>query len=204
MSNNKKGIFVALGIVLVVGIGLSTFLVLNQKKTVPVSVQPESTSIAETESSLETETKSVTIEPETILESASESETVTEQETVVESEETSAPEVISTPASAPMPIPEPNTTPADNTTSQSQDGTDNTAIPPQPPVNTGSSTDQTNTGTATQTPPVNTTPPVNNNTGADGFTRDESGAIVTDGSCPIKITGHVEEKHTDGSSLGLH
>ena len=29
-------------------------------------------------------------------------------------------------------------------------------------------TDQTNTGTATQTPPVNTTPPVNNNTGADG------------------------------------
>ncbi len=56
MSNNKKGIFVALGIVLVVGIGLSVFLVLNQKKTVPVSVQPESTSIAETESSLEAET----------------------------------------------------------------------------------------------------------------------------------------------------
>lgn len=64
-------------------------------------------------------------------------------------------------------------------------------------------TDQTNTGTATQTPPVNTTPPVNNNTGTDGFTRDESGAIVTDGSCPWEIT-EFEEKHTDGSSLGLH
>lgn len=65
-------------------------------------------------------------------------------------------------------------------------------------------TDQTNTGTATQTPPVNTTPPVNNNTGTDGFTRDESGAIVTDGSCPIKITGQVEEKRPTGPSLGLH
>lgn len=59
-------------------------------------------------------------------------------------------------------------------------------------------TDQTNTGTATQTPPVNTTPPVNNNTGADGFTRDESGAIVTDGSCPWEIT-ESEEKHGNSS-----
>lgn len=67
-------------------------------------------------------------------------------------------------------------------------------------------TDQTNTGTATQTPPVNTTPPVNNNTGADGFTRDESGAIVTDGSCPwgeVEPLGDVSQSSTP-DSLGLH
>ncbi len=60
-------------------------------------------------------------------------------------------------------------------------------------------TDQTNTGTATQTPPVNTTPPANNNTGTDGFTRDESGAIVTDGSCPWGEVEQVEEKHGNSS-----
>lgn len=86
-------------------------------------------------------------------------------------------------------------------TSQSGNGqTDNS----QTDNSNSSLADQTNTGTATQTPPVNTTPPVNNNTGADGFTRDESGAIVTDGSCPWGEVEQVEEKHTDGSSLGLH
>ena len=60
-------------------------------------------------------------------------------------------------------------------------------------------TDQTNTGTATQTPPVNTTPPVNNNTGADGeMTQQEIDDFFSGFDKPL------EEKHTDGSSLGLH
>lgn len=98
--------------------------------------------------------------------------------------------------------------PNTNTTSQTGNGqtgnsqTDNNSG--QTDNSNSGLTDQTNTGTATQTPPVNTTPPVNNNTGTDGFTRDESGAIVTDGSCPIKITGQVEEKRPTGPSLGLH
>ena len=67
-------------------------------------------------------------------------------------------------------------------------------------------TDQTNTGTATQTPPVNTTPPVNNNTGADtnlpdgwsnGFDGIDMSGLDGDGYKETPL-------HTDGSSLGLH
>ena len=61
-------------------------------------------------------------------------------------------------------------------------------------------TDQTNTGTATQTPPVNTTPPVNNNTGADGeMTQQEIDAFFSGAT-----GGYVEEKHSEQESLNWH
>ncbi|MFR2793886.1 MAG: SH3 domain-containing protein [Eisenbergiella sp.] len=91
----------------------------------------------------------------------------------------------------------PNTNTNTNTSQTSQTGNGQTD-------NSNSSlTDQTNTGTATQTPPVNTTPPVNNNTGADGeMTQQEidnffSGAtggykeeVDTTGITPIGGTWH--------------
>lgn len=55
-------------------------------------------------------------------------------------------------------------------------------------------TDQTNTGTATQTPPVNTTPPANNNTGADTNLPDG----WSNGFDGIEIIEQVEEVDTTG------
>ena len=61
-------------------------------------------------------------------------------------------------------------------------------------------TDNSNSGAGTATPPAN------NTTGTDGFTSNEYGAIVTDGSSPFdtsNLDGQVEEKHGT-TSLGLH
>lgn len=89
-----------------------------------------------------------------------------------------------------------------NTNTNSQTGNSQTGNG-QTDNSNSSLTDQTNTGTATQTPPVNTTPPVNNNTGADGeMTQQEidnffSGAtggykeeVDTTGITPIGGTWH--------------
>lgn len=67
-------------------------------------------------------------------------------------------------------------------------------------------TDQTNTGTATQTPPVNTGASNTGTTTPKNETiADENGdGIIESDTNPFGGVKPTEEKHTDGSSLGLH